>query len=187
MSGFQLATGTVGPPAGLPIDPAAFGSQPADLLLVVAAALIAGAIGFTFVLARRIAPARGIAACGAAQAILVYEVLIRIRGNLQGRVERPGDGDPAASGNSAATANQVQRQMEQITVDVQIWFWLTLAALAAAILLLTMVHYRGDGADRRPRAPQRPSIAPAKRSWPTKASRATPARRTAARVSSKRS
>lgn len=143
MSGFQLATGTVAPPTGMPVDAAALASQSADLLLVLAALLIVAALAATFVLARRVGALVAMGACAAALGILVYDVLIRLRGKVQDGI--PGqDADGSAAGNAVAPANDLARQMDQaITVDILFGFWLCLLALIAAIVLLNMVRSRG--------------------------------------------
>jgi hypothetical protein len=147
MSGYQLATGTVRPPAGVPIAFTRMQAQSTDPFVMAAALLIVAALAVSFLLHRRHAAAAGTGACATAAAILAYEVLIRIRGGLQRRIDSGSESAAAsASTDAGGLGAEIQREFAQaaqsISVETEAGFWLCLLALLAAVVLDTLVLSR---------------------------------------------
>jgi len=137
LSGMELATGSVtvtNPMTGEQTSPADSGK--ADLPVLIAALLIATALGVGFVLERRLATTVSMAALTGAAALISYSVLYRL----------PERARESATADSAQGISEIQIA-NLIRVDVAAGFWLTLIALLGAIVLTFLS--RGPGPPAR--------------------------------------
>lgn len=120
------------------------GSQ-VDVFVIIAAVLIVAGLVLSFVLARRRGAIAGMVASAAAALLIIYEVLIRLKGAVAAAFR-----ESAAANRGGANSPLSQRDMEQIahmvSVDPGTGFWITLVALIAAAVLFAMAARRPPGA-----------------------------------------
>jgi hypothetical protein len=121
------------------------GSQ-VDVFIIAAAVLIIAGLVLSFVLARRQGALAGMIASAAAALIIIYEVLIRLKGAVADAIqENAARSGGATKGPAGLGEPDMEQLARMISVDPGIGFWVTLFALIAAAVLFAMASRRPPG------------------------------------------